>query len=396
MCTYLKPYNGMYYFRRAVPADIRHLFPTASGKPRTEWRWSLGVKNREAGKRLLPPYVAQTNAMVDQARQAMLVAAEAPAWNTPTVRHPPTVVNEMELASLEGAEAQYRIDLEAEWNAETDPDFAIALELRAAKARELQAITVREQDRELAVELSARNPMGLLELFDRYAAIPGRSPKTMAQWRPYLAKLAAFIGDDDANAVTHAHLQSWRNHLRDHASYRGKRLSAKTINDSYLGAASALFVWAKDDGLIVRNPMLEIRKVRMPKVPSLRSKEFTKDEALTILRASLVPAVDRSGQDLRDAKRWCPWLMAYSGARVNEITQLRVEDVFELEGVAVMRITPEAGPVKAKAARIIPLHTLTSSSKAFFSSWRRRGAVRCFTIPTIGVATMPSIAKPTD
>ncbi len=49
--------------------------------------------------------------------------------------------------------------------------------------------------------------------------------------------------------------------------------------------------------------------------------------------------------------------MAYSGARVNEITQLRSEDIFELEGVTVMRITPDAGPVKAKVARIVPLHT---------------------------------------
>ena len=358
MCTYLQLHQGTYYFRRSVPDDIRHLFPTASGKPRTEWRWSLRVKDREAGKRLLPPYVAKTNVLIDRARQAILVAAaEVPARQKPTVRYPSAVADDMERASLEGAEEQYRIDLETEWRAETDPDFALALDLRAAKARELRTIIEREQDRELAVELSARNRIGLLELFDRYAAIPGRSPKTMAQWRPYLAKLAAFIGDDDANAVTHAHLQNWRNHLRDHATYRGKRLSAKTINDSYLGAASALFVWAKDDGLILRNPMLEISKVRMPRVPRLRPKEFTQDEALTILRASLAPAADRSGQSLRDAKRWCPWLMAYSGARVNEITQLRTEDIFELEGVTVMRITPDAGPVKAKVARIVPLHT---------------------------------------
>ena len=358
MCTYLKPYSGTYYFRRTVPGDIRHLFPTASGKPRTEWRWSLRVKDREAGKRLLPPYVAKTNAMIDRARQAMRDAGgEVPAGQAPTVRYSSAVAGEMERASLKAAEFQYSEDQELEWKAENDPTFALELELRAAKARELREITDREQGRELAKELSAKDRIGLLELFDLYAAIPGRTAKTMAQWRPYLAKLAAFIGDDNAQGVNHSHIQGWRNHLRDNATYRDKRLSAKTINDSYLGAASALFAWAKDDGLIARNPMLEIRKVKMPKVPRLRSKELTQEEALTILRASLVPATDRSQQNLRDAKRWCPWLMAYSGARVNEITQLRVEDIFELEGVAVMRITPEAGPVKAKVARIIPLHT---------------------------------------
>ena len=211
-----------YYFRRSVPKNIRHLFPTDNGKPRTEWVWSLGVKDHEAAKRLVPAMLAKTNEWIDRARQAILVAAaEIPARHTPTVRYPSAVADDLERASLEGAEAQYKIDLEIEWKAETDPDFALSLDLRAAKARELQAITLREQDRELAVELSARNRIGLLELFDRYAAIPGRTAKTMAQWRPYLAKLAAFIGDDDANAVTHAHLQNWRNHLRDHATYRG-------------------------------------------------------------------------------------------------------------------------------------------------------------------------------
>lgn len=101
MCTYLKPYSGTYYFRRTVPGDIRHLFPTASGKPRTEWRWSLRVKDREAGKRLLPPYVAKTNAMIDRARQAIRDAAgEVPARQASTVRYPSAVADEMERADL--------------------------------------------------------------------------------------------------------------------------------------------------------------------------------------------------------------------------------------------------------------------------------------------------------
>ena len=53
--------------------------------------------------------------------------------------------------------------------------------------------------------------LGLLELFDKYAAIPGRSAKTVAQWRPYIAKLIEFIGDDNALAVTHERLTARRN-----------------------------------------------------------------------------------------------------------------------------------------------------------------------------------------
>lgn len=203
----------------------------------------------------------------------------------------------------------------------------------------------------------AEASLSLLELYERYAAVEGRHPKTVAQWRPYIRHLVAFLGTDDVKAITHDDLVRWRNHLRDNETYRGKPLSAKTINGSYLGSAAAVFSWAKGDGIIPNNPMREVAKVKLPKKPRLRSKAFTTEEALTILRASLVPPTSREKEDLRNAKRWCPWLMAYSGARVNEITQLRKEDILEQDGVTVMRITPEAGSVKTNTFRVVPLHS---------------------------------------
>ena len=358
MCTYLQPHHGSYYFRRAIPAEIRHLFPTVSGKSRTQWRWSLRVKNREDAKRLLPPLVAKTNAWVDQAKAAIasakLEVGLAPTDEQLAASH--KIANQIELDGLESAEFFARKYAEEEGRAEVDPDFALILDLRAAKGRELRRLQVAEEGQELAAQLRSERRVSLLGLFEQYAAMPGRHAKTVAQWRPYIARLVEFIGEDNALTVSHRNLVEWRNHLRDVAKYRGKPLSPKTVNDSYLGAASALFAWAKGDGIIDRNPMLEVSKVSMPKTPQLRNKEFGKEEALTILRATLQPSTDRTGADWKNAKRWCPWLMAYSGARVNEITQLRKQDVQCIEGVQVMRLTPEAGTIKAKQARVVPLH----------------------------------------
>lgn len=199
--------------------------------------------------------------------------------------------------------------------------------------------------------------MSLMTLYEKYSAVPGRNPKTVAQWRPYVAHLAKFSGVEDVSAMTHDHIVAWRNHLRDEMSYRGNRLSEKTINGSYLGAVNAMFAWARGDNIISHNPALEVTPVKLPAKPRLRTKSFNAQEVETILRATLVPPVSREGEHLRNAKRWCPWLMAYSGARVNEITQLRREDIFEQEGVWVMRITPEAGTVKTKTYRLVPLHS---------------------------------------
>jgi integrase len=358
MCTYLQPHYGTYYFRRAIPAEIRHLFPTASGKPRTQWRWSLRVKNREDAKRLLPRHVAKTNAWVDQARAAM-AAARVKVDHAPTDEQllaAQNVASRMELDSIEASEFFASHYAEQEDRAEADPDFALSFNLRAAQGRELSRLKAAEHGRELAAQLRDERCVSLRGLFEQYAATPGRHAKTIAQWRPYIEDLITFIGDDNVFAVTHDKLVAWRNHLRDVKTYRGKRLSPKTINGSYLGATGALFAWAKGDGLIQVNPMREVARVGVLKVAQTRFKAFTVAEAHLILKATLERAEGREGADLRNAKRWCPWLMAYSGARVNEITQLRKQDIETLEGVPIMRLTPDAGTLKSKTARMVPLH----------------------------------------
>lgn len=358
MCTYLQPHHGTYYFRRAIHAEIRHLFPTASGKPRTQWRWSLRVKNREDAKRLLPRDVAKTNDWVDQARAAIAAAKVevdlAPTDEQLAASH--KVASRMELDSFEASEFFARHYAEEEGRAVDDPNFALSLNLRAAQGRELGRLQVSEDDRELAAQLRTERRISLRGLFERYAATPGRHPKTIAQWRPYIEDLISFIDDDNVFAVTHDKLVAWRNHLRDVKTYKGKRLSPKTINGSYLGATGALFAWAKGDGLIHANPMREVARVGVLKVAQSRFKAFTVAEAHMILKATLEGAEGREGADLRNAKRWCPWLMAYSGARVNEITQLRKQDIETLEGITIMRLTPDAGTLKSKTARMVPLH----------------------------------------
>jgi integrase len=47
-----------------------------------------------------------------------------------------------------------------------------------------------------------------------------------------------------------------------------------------------------------------------------------------------------------------PWICAYTGARVNEITQLRANDVVNVDGIDCIRITSEAGTVKTLRERV--------------------------------------------
>ncbi|MFZ3324836.1 MAG: hypothetical protein WA231_02620 [Methylocella sp.] len=86
--------------------------------------------------------------------------------------------------------------------------------------------------------------------------------------------------------------------------------------------------------------------------------------------------------------RWVPLLSAYSGVRVSEICQLRVEDVTQLSGIWCMKIAPEAGSLKtAGSERVVPLHpavieagflqfVATASSKSAYGPRQRGHIVR--------------------
>jgi integrase len=146
--------------------------------------------------------------------------------------------------------------------------------------------------------------------------------------------------------------------------------SSRTVRDVWLSAARTVCGWAVRKKRLPTNPF-EGCTVEVVKVVETREteKEFTEAEAQTILRASLlveVQALGAKGAEWSAARRWVPWLCAYTGARVGELTQLRVQDVEcrpsdprgPLAGAEypVLRITPEAGTVKTGKARTVPLH----------------------------------------
>jgi integrase len=125
--------------------------------------------------------------------------------------------------------------------------------------------------------------------------------------------------------------------------------SPQTVRDIYVKACRIVFAWAVGKRLLKNNPFTGWR-ITVPKKASNRETQaFTDDEIRTILSAAL--AIEpRTKADA--AKRWCPWLAAYSGARMGEITQLRGKDVTG----GALRLTPEAGTMKSRKPRSVPIH----------------------------------------
>ncbi len=202
----------------------------------------------------------------------------------------------------------------------------------------------------------ARKALTAKDHFDDWARDCQLSVGTIKRWRPVLNSLAAFAKTDDLSEVDVDTVFAWRKSLLDEGR------SAKTVGEVYLAAARSFFNWAVENRHVAVNPAAGI-KVRVKKKTAATGRPepgFDDSEANAILSEALRPASGKETGRFTAAKRWAPWLCAYSGARVNEITQLRREDVstrtIDGEEVWVMRITPEAGTVKTGVVRDVPLH----------------------------------------
>lgn len=196
---------------------------------------------------------------------------------------------------------------------------------------------------------TAQAAFTLSQAFDLWASLRQPAPATVSSYRSMTDKFIAFTDFDDAHRITRDHIQAWRDHLRS----QGK--GAIRIRDGYMASLKAILEIAVSEGKLPDNPALKV-KVTVPKAGHARSKGFSPEEATMILRAALGPHAKALSQSTRDARRWVPWLCAYTGARVGEITQLRKQDMLEHGGMHGLLITPEAGSTKTGRSRLVPLH----------------------------------------
>ena len=187
-----------------------------------------------------------------------------------------------------------------------------------------------------------RNEVSFNELLNGWITEKQPRDKTQYTWRRVIDQFCQFVGHADASLVSADDLVRWK------ASLLEAGLRAKTIRDGKLAPIRAILQWAVDNRRLKQNPAERITIDIKGKLAE-KKRGYSEDEARKVLKAAL--------KERDPLRHWVPWLCAYSGARVAEISQLRVEDIVQQDGIWCVRFAPEAGSLKnASSERVVPLH----------------------------------------
>lgn len=215
------------------------------------------------------------------------------------------------------------------------------------------------------VETEIPTKYQLIQVFEDFFAEKQQSPRTYKKWKGLIKKAADEV--PDIRELTGEWVVGWKDRLLKQG------LDAVYVRDSHLACLRATCNWAKANLRITINP-LDGLSVAAPRKITTRKKEFTPAEASMILKGSLVQIPSRYSPEMKAARRWIPWLCAYTGARVGEIAQLRKEDIQNHEGELLIWITPDAGSTKDKNPRFVAIHPhLVEQGFMDFVRLRRKG-----------------------
>ncbi|MCW6510335.1 DUF6538 domain-containing protein [Lichenifustis flavocetrariae] len=188
----------------------------------------------------------------------------------------------------------------------------------------------------------------LFERWKLYAA-DKVAASTIRRYGPSLASLDRWSKGRDWRALTDDDIFAWAVNRRD-----ADGIAPATINRNDLVAASSIFAWPMSMSggkLSTSNPTAGI-KLPLPKRVSTREKMFRRAEITAILRLARAVKPDPRHPRASASRRWCPWLCAYSGARIQETLWLKKQHIRREGDVWIMDLQQ----TKDGHARLVPLH----------------------------------------
>jgi integrase len=153
-------------------------------------------------------------------------------------------------------------------------------------------------------------------------------------------------------------------------------LSISKVN-AYLMRVSALFNWAERTGYVHGNPFSG-QKVKEKLAGHEKRETFSNTDLMALFSSPEY----LNGKHKHPYHYWLPLLGLFTGARIDEICQLHLEDIYQVQDCWVFDFN-DKGEKKLKnqsSARIIPIHSrlIDLGLIDYDSTLRKKGEVRLF------------------
>lgn len=208
----------------------------------------------------------------------------------------------------------------------------------------------------------------VVDEYGRRQLLEGVSVKTVADKRSVVELLVRIVGDLPVSHIVRKDAQTFREtalklprratqqpekSLKKLVEMAEDTISVTTFNH-YVKHLKTIFSYAVQEGYAGSNPFDGLQIKQRAKVNTLRSRFTDKD-----LKRLFSPAVYESKGQGKAYRYWLPLLGLHTGARLNELCQLYVDDVVSIDGVDCLHIQALKDGQKLKnstSERLIPIH----------------------------------------
>ena len=390
MCTHLSKRGATYYFRRVIPENVRPWFGN-----RAEWVYSLSTKDRDEAKRRVARETVKTDDAIAQVARRV-AAGERPAGATEPASAAYLERTEAELAreAVETREAEAReqrwLDREP-FRKEIEAKFKRSTTAQLTRTEAAMRDMLREQAYETAIandramiakaELAERavgtplapltatappavEPVGVMldgEIIDLWAAERKPTKKSIDAHRAAARWLYEYTERKPVRSITRKDLLSYKAKLLD-AGQTAANIKMK------LSRIRTLSKWAYDNDQADTNFADGVRIIDSEAAAN-RRREFDLASLRAIFGSPVYAEGLRPTQGRGEAAYWLPLLGLFTGARLEELGQLRTSDVAEMAypdsngdecSAWVIRVTSDTNDgltiKNAMSERIIPIH----------------------------------------
>jgi integrase len=352
---YLHKRGACFYFKRKIPSDVIEGFPQYRGQI---WK-ALGTELLEKARLLLAVEVTEFELSVAKLRKqkAQLNVGEHVPFGV--AGNPGNLGNTADTMRVPGAESLHGV-LEGKMPstlfklASTHAEQSSLLPY--AKAERSELVHGRQP---VAIQIPGPNQAAkklptLLHLFEFWKVGQTR-PRTIQTVKNTVLEFHGLCGSMAAESICRQHARAYRDQLIE------KHLADGTI-ENRLGFLSTLFRFGQIE-LIEHVPGNPFERIPVNGGMSLRAEKdrraYNVGELNKLFSSRLYTRGYRPKGQAVDAAYWAPLLGPFVGGRIEEIAQLRIEDIERINQVWCIRICNLDDEQKIKnpgSYRRVPLH----------------------------------------